>query len=172
MCIRDRAIALSNGTAEGQDNATYHLVANATYDDIKYFSFINYMWMGCTMAANADSWEKLPAEYQAILKDQAKIAAKYSFDTIAEDNQAATETLKAAGVEFDENPDIQSFKDKLGGNDYYLRYENAVSYTHLAAMSTMLASAIPALKKRSGNLSANVAVMVAWARSASSTTTF
>ena len=129
LALNELAIALSNGTAEGQDNATYHLVANATYDDIKYFSFINYMWMGCTMAANADSWEKLPAEYQAILKDQAKIAAKYSFDTIAEDNQAATETLKAAGVEFDENPDIQSFKDKLGGNDYYLRYENEPWYS-------------------------------------------
>ena len=129
LALNELAIALSNGTAEGQDNATYHLVANATYDDIKYFSFINYMWMGCTMAANAESWEKLPAEYQAILKDQAKIAAKYSFDTIAEDNQAATETLKAAGVEFDENPDIQSFKDKLGGNDYYLRYENEPWYS-------------------------------------------
>ena len=129
LALNELAIALSNGTAEGQDNATYHLVANATYDDIKYFSFINYMWMGCTMAANADSWDKLPAEYQAILKDQAKIAAKYSFDTIAEDNQAATETLKAAGVEFDENPDIQSFKDKLGGNDYYLRYENEPWYS-------------------------------------------
>ena len=129
LALNELAIALSNGTAEGQDNATYHLVANATYDDIKYFSFINYMWMGCTMAANSDSWDKLPAEYQEILKEQAKAAAKYSFDTIAEDNQAATETLKAAGVEFDENPDIQSFKDKLGGNDYYLRYENEPWYS-------------------------------------------
>ena len=129
LALNELAIALSNGTAEGQDNATYHLVANATYDDIKFFSFINYMWMGCTMAANADSWEKLPAEYQAILKDQAKIPPKCSFDPIAEANQAATETLKAAGVEFDENPDIQSFKDKLGGNDYYLRYENEPWYS-------------------------------------------
>lgn len=128
LALNELAIALSNGTAEGQDNATYHLVANATYDDIKYFSFINYMWMGCTMAANSDSWDKLPAEYQEILKEQAKAAAKYSFDTIAEDNQAATETLKAAGVEFDENPDIQSFIDKLGGNDYYLRYKDEPWY--------------------------------------------
>lgn len=128
LALNELAIALSNGTAEGQDNATYHLVANATYDDIKYFSFINYMWMGCTMAANSDSWEKLPAEYQEILKEQAKAAAKYSFDTIAEDNKAATETLKAAGVEFDENPDIQSFIDKLGGNDYYLRYKDEPWY--------------------------------------------
>lgn len=128
LALNELAIALSNGTAEGQDNATYHLVANATYDDIKHFSFINYMWMGCTMAANKDSWDKLPEEYQAILKDQAKAAAKYSFDTIAEDNEAATETLKEAGVEFDESPDIQSFKDKLGGEEYYKRYENESWY--------------------------------------------
>ena len=51
LALPELALALSNGTAEAQDNATYHLVANATYDDIKYFSNINYMWMGCTMAA-------------------------------------------------------------------------------------------------------------------------
>lgn len=128
LALNELAIALSNGTAEGQDNATYHLVANATYDDIKYFSFINYMWMGCTMSANQQSWEKLPEEYQEILKEQAKAAAKYSFDTIAEDNEAATQTLKDAGVEFDEEPDIQSFKDKLGGDEYYKRYENEAWY--------------------------------------------
>ena len=49
LALNELAIALSNGTAEGQDNATYHLVANATYDDIKYFSFINYMWMGLSL---------------------------------------------------------------------------------------------------------------------------
>ena len=124
LALNELAIALSNGTAEAQDNATYHLVANATYDDIKYFSFINYMWMGCTMAANADTWNSLPEEYQKILKEQAVVAAKYSFDTIAEDNETATETLKEAGVEFDEEPDIQSFKDKLGGEEFYKRYEN------------------------------------------------
>ncbi len=123
LALNELAIALSNGTAEAQDNATYHLVANATYDDIKYFSFINYMWMGCTMAANADKWNSLPEEYQKILKEQAVTAAKYSFDTIAEDNETATETLKEAGVEFDEEPDIQSFKDKLGGEEYYKKYE-------------------------------------------------
>ncbi|MCD8371524.1 MAG: hypothetical protein LUC94_14610 [Clostridiales bacterium] len=74
------------------------------------------------MAANADSWEKLPAEYQDILKEQAISAAKYSFDTIAEDNETATEFLTEQGVEFDYEPDIQSFKDKLGGEEYYLRY--------------------------------------------------
>ena len=119
LALPELALALSNGTAEGQDNATYHLVANATYDDIKYFSNINYMWMGCTMAINKATWDKLDADTQAILKEQAIVAAKYSFDTIAADNVAATETLQAAGVEFDFEPDVQSFKDALGGDAYY-----------------------------------------------------
>lgn len=122
LALPELALALSNGTAEGQDNATYHLVANATYDDIKYFSNINYMWMGCTMAMNKQAWEKLSPEQQAILKEQAIAAAKYSFDTIAADNVSATETLQAAGVEFDFEPDVDSFKAALGGDEYYQRY--------------------------------------------------
>ena len=124
LALPELALALSNGTAEGQDNATYHLVANATYDDIKYFSNINYMWMGCTMAVNSVTWSKLDPAVQQILADQAKVAAKYSFDTIAEDNETATKTLQDAGVEFDFEPDIQSFKDMLGGAEYYQRYAN------------------------------------------------
>ena len=62
------------------------------------------------------------------LKEQALIAAKYSFDTSASDNIGATETLKKAGVSFDTKPDIQSFKDKLGGKNYYKRYVNESWY--------------------------------------------
>lgn len=128
LALNELALALSNGTAEGQDNATYHLVANATYDSIKYFSNINYMWMGCTMAANSSSWNKLDPAVQTILKEQAKVAAKYSFDTIAADNETATKTLTDAGVEFDYEPDIQSFKDALGGDSYYNRYQSETWY--------------------------------------------
>lgn len=59
LALTELTTALSNGTAQAQDNATYHEVANATWDDIGYFSFINYMWMGCTMAANKTAWGKL-----------------------------------------------------------------------------------------------------------------
>ena len=138
LALTELSLALSNGTAEAQDNATYHLVANATYDDIKYFSNINYMWMGCTMAANSTTWNKLSAEQQAILKEQAVVAAKYSFDTIAEDNETATKTLQEAGVEFDFEPDVQSFKDALGGDSYYDRYAGESWYDQ-ALLDSILA---------------------------------
>jgi len=128
LSLNELAPALSNGTVEGQDNATYHEVANATYDNIKYFSYINYMWMGCTMAVNSTSWGKLDPQVQTILKEQAVVAAKYSFDTIAADNITAAETMKAAGVTFDESPDIQSFKTMLDIPSYYTRYAQETWY--------------------------------------------
>ena len=103
-------------------------LSNGTYDDIKYFSNINYMWMGCTMAANANTWNGLDPAVQEILKEQAKAAAKYSFDTIAADNETATKTLQDAGVEFDFEPDVQSFKDALGGDAYYDQYKDESWY--------------------------------------------
>ena len=124
LALPELALALANGTAEGQDNATYHLVANATYDNIKYFSYINYMWMGTTIAINANTWNKLEPAAQEILKEQAVAAGRYGFDLIDANNAAGEATLKEAGVEFDAEPDIQSFKDKLDIPAYYDRYEN------------------------------------------------
>ncbi len=124
LALPELALALANGTAEGQDNATYHLVANATYDNIKYFSYINYMWMGTTIAINSNAWNKLEPAAQEILKEQAIAAGRYGFDLIDANNASGEATLKEAGVEFDAEPDIQSFKDKLDIPAYYDRYEN------------------------------------------------
>jgi TRAP-type C4-dicarboxylate transport system substrate-binding protein len=120
--LPELAIALATGTAEGQDNAPFHLVANVTYESIRYFSMINYMWMGCTMAINANTWNRLSRAQQDILREQALIAAKFSFDTIAQDDQTATQHLQNFGVEFNFEPDVQSFRDMLGGSEYYQRY--------------------------------------------------
>ena len=56
------------------------------------------------------------------------VAAKYSFDQIETDNVTARKTLEEAGVEFDDAPDVQSFKDALGGDEYYKRYEGESWY--------------------------------------------
>lgn len=122
--LPELAIALATGVAEGQDNAPFHLVANATYDSIRYFSMINYMWMGCTMVVNANRWNGLSEAQQTILREQALVAARFSFDTIAEDDQTAIQHLQDFGVVFNFDPDVQSFRDMLGGVEYFQRYAN------------------------------------------------
>ena len=128
LALTELTTALSNGTAQAQDNATYHEVANATWDDIGYFSFINYMWMGRTMAANKIAWDKLNETTQNVLREKAKEAAQFSFDCIAEDNVTARKTMEEGGVQFCDNPDIDSFKKKLDIPAYYTRYASEAWY--------------------------------------------
>ena len=48
-----------------------------------------------------------------MLREKAKEAAQFSFDCIAEDNVTARKTMEEGGVQFCDNPDIDSFKKKL-----------------------------------------------------------
>ena len=68
--------------------------------------------MGCTMAANKTAWGKLNETTQNVLREKAKEAAQFSFDCIAEDNVTARKTMEEGGVQFCDNPDIDSFKKK------------------------------------------------------------
>ena len=126
MSLPEFAIALSNGSGFAQDGAPYQLVADATYDNVKYFSNINYMWMGTTIAMNAKSWDKLSAKQQEVVKAAGYEAGRYGFELIKEANLEGETTLREAGVKFDTEPDIQSFKDKLDIPAYYDRYEEEI----------------------------------------------
>ena len=59
---------------------------------------------------------------------RAKEAAQFSFDCIAEDNVTARKTMEEGGVQFCDNPDIDSFKKKLDIPAYYTRYDSEAWY--------------------------------------------
>ena len=84
--------------------------------------------MGCTMAANKIAWDKLNETTQNVLREKAKEAAQFSFDCIAEDNVTARKTMEEGGVQFCDNPDIDSFKKKLDIPAYYTRYVSEAWY--------------------------------------------
>ena len=82
------------------------------------------MWMGTTIAMNSVSFSKLSEEQQKVVKEAGYEAGRYGFELIEAANAEGEATLKEAGVEFDAEPDVQSFKDKLDIPAYYDRYEN------------------------------------------------
>ncbi len=126
MPITELYMALKTGVVDAQDNAPYHSVASKVYEVQDHYSMINYMWMGLTMVVNKAKWETLPEEYQQIIKAEAKVAAKWSFDEIERDNVTALETMKARGTTIDMSPDRESFM--TGIEEFYKKYENEPWY--------------------------------------------
>ena len=119
-------MALKTGIVEAQDNAPYHSVASKVYEVQDYYSMINYMWMGLTMVINNATWATIPAEYQSVIKEEAIVAAKWSFDEIERDNVTALETMKERGTTINLTPDRESFMD--GIEDFYAKYEGESWY--------------------------------------------
>ncbi|MDF2613711.1 MAG: tripartite ATP-independent periplasmic transporter solute receptor, DctP family [Clostridia bacterium] len=122
-------MALQTGTVDGQDNAPYHTVANKIDDVQGYYSMINYMWMGLTMSMNQKKYDAIPDDLKQILKDEAKVAAKWSFDQIKIDNESAIKKMQDKGIEVNLTPDVDSFRTALGGADYYKKYEKETWYS-------------------------------------------
>lgn len=126
MPITELYMALKTGVVEAQDNAPYHSVASKVYEVQDYYSMINYMWMGLTMVINNAKWATIPAEYQKIIKEEAIVAAKWSFDEIERDNITALETMQARGTQVDLKPNRESFMADI--DTFYKKYENESWY--------------------------------------------
>ena len=125
--IAELYMALKTGVVDGQDNAPYHVVANKVYEVQKYYSMINYMWMGLTTVMNLEKFKRLPAEHQKLLLDEARDMAVWTFGAIEEDNKTAIETMRKAGIEVIMNPDQDSFKRNMKA--FYQRYEKEPWYS-------------------------------------------
>ena len=119
--IGELYMALKTGVVDAQDNAPYHSVASKVYEALNHFSMIDYAWMGLTMTANKRAWGKLPPDLRDIIKREARAAAEWSFKAIAEDDQAAIKTMRDKGIEFNFQPDRDSFRKTIP--EFYRQYE-------------------------------------------------
>lgn len=122
MPITELYDALERSQVDAQDNAPYHSLASGVYMVQKYYSFINYMWMGLSMVINIKSWEGLDTYLQELVESEARAVAAWTFDEIEHDNAAALAVMRESGILIIETPDRDSFKK--GIEQFYSRYED------------------------------------------------
>jgi tripartite ATP-independent transporter DctP family solute receptor len=126
MPLSELYMALKTGVVDAQDNAPYHTLASKVYEVQKYYSMIDYMWMGMTIVANSAKFNSLPNSLQKVLVKEAKNTAQYTLNSIDKDNVVALKEFKKNGIEINYKPDRESFKK--GINDFYKKYENEPWY--------------------------------------------
>ena len=80
------------------------------------------------MAANANTWNGLDPAVQEILKEQPRQLPSTALTPSPPTTRPPPRLCRTAGVEFDFEPDVQSFKDALGGDAYYDQYKDESWY--------------------------------------------
>ena len=118
--------ALKTGTVDAQDNAAYHTVATKAYEVQKYFTVINYVWMGLTTSMNKAKYDSLPEDLQKVMKKAAKEGAAFGFSGIDQSNEKAYSVMEKAGLTVNRNPDRDSFMKNI--DDIYAQFSDKPWY--------------------------------------------
>lgn len=113
MAWPDVYMALKTGVLDAQDNAPEHTYSNKTYETQKYYSIINYIWMGGALTMNLNKWNSLPKDVQDVMLEAAREISEWTFEELASKDEWAIEQMEKEGLEINRSPDIESFRSKV-----------------------------------------------------------
>jgi len=91
-------VALSQGTADGQENALSTIYNNKYYEVQKYLTVINYNWSPALIGVNSDLWESLSDEDKAIFEEVINDSAAYVNDLLAAQDEDFIKKLEDEGM--------------------------------------------------------------------------
>jgi TRAP-type transport system periplasmic protein len=110
--------SLQTKIADGQENPLSLINIAKFYEVQKYCSLTNHAWDGFWLVANANLWQKLPADIQAILAKHLNGAALKERADIAEANVTLRKDLEVKGLTF--TPvDTGAFRQALNASGFY-----------------------------------------------------
>jgi tripartite ATP-independent transporter DctP family solute receptor len=106
--------ALKDGRADAQENPLTLADQFKLYEVVKYVAMTDHMWSGFNLLAHLPTWQRIPADLQAVIdRNIAKYVKLQRLDQIAANMRLRTE-FAARGLEFN-TPDPAPFKKQLAG---------------------------------------------------------
>ena len=103
---------------DGQENPLAVISTAKLYEVQKYCSLTNHMWDGFWMLANKRSWERLPADLQAIVARNWNDAALAERADTAKLNASLQADLAKQGLAFNQPKPVE-FRDALKKAGFY-----------------------------------------------------
>jgi tripartite ATP-independent transporter DctP family solute receptor len=110
MAIAELYTALEVGTFDAQEHPINVTWSSKFYEVQKHLTVSNHVYSPLILAMNKAKFDSLPANYQQIVVDAAREAAKYQRDLNAGNASKVVAELKKAGMQVVENVDMAPFQ--------------------------------------------------------------
>ena len=104
--------ALQQGTVNAQDNPLHEIVSRKFYEVQPYVTLTDATYTPFYMAMSKITWDALSESQQELIKEAAAVGRQAQLDATDAAQAEALQTLKDNGVEVEENPDKEAFKEK------------------------------------------------------------
>lgn len=106
---------LEQGVIDGQENPLWVMEVYKFYEIQKYMTLSRHVYSAHIDVASLAWWRTLPKMDQDMIKQAMVEAARFQRADNREKNAARLELLKAKGMTIEQQPDLQSFRDKVAG---------------------------------------------------------
>ena len=110
MPIAELYTALETGTFDAQEHPINVTWSSKFYEVQKHLTVSNHVYSPLILAMNKAKFDSLPANYQQIVVDAAREAAKFQRDLNAGNASKVVAELKKAGMQVVENVDMAPFQ--------------------------------------------------------------
>jgi TRAP-type transport system periplasmic protein len=110
MAIAELYTALETGTFDAQEHPINVTWSSKFYEVQKHLTVSNHVYSPLILSMNKVKFDSLPANYQTIMVDAAREAAKYQRDLNLQNASKVVAELKKSGMQIVENADMSPFQ--------------------------------------------------------------
>ncbi len=105
-------LALKQGTVDGQENPLSVIYFNKFYETQKYVAITNHVYNSMNLVVSKKTWDKLSPDFQSIIREESRKAAKTMRDLIKSGDAFYIANLQKEGVAVT-YPDNAAFAAKM-----------------------------------------------------------
>ncbi len=106
-------LAMQQGTVDGQDNPVELTYSNKFYEVQPYYSLIQWCYEAYPFMISDAAWKRLTPEQQKIVQETGLEAARWETQETVNREAQMVKDMESKGMKVIENPDRNSFKQKL-----------------------------------------------------------
>ena len=110
MPLPEVYLAIQQGAVQGQENPIDTIYSNKFYEVAPNITLTNHVYSPIPLSISEKTWAKLSPADQKAVTEAAKIAAKFSREMIAGNDENQLKEMAAKGAKINAKPDLAAFR--------------------------------------------------------------
>lgn len=110
MPLPEVYLAIQQGAVSGQENPVDTIFSNKFYEVAPHVTLTNHVYSPLPMAISEKTWQKLSTADQQAVTEAARIAAKFSREMIAGNDEGQLKAMTAKGAKVNAKPNVAAFR--------------------------------------------------------------
>ena len=113
MPLPEVYLAIQQGAVSGQENPVDTIFSNKFYEVAPHVTLTNHVYSPIPLAISEKTWQKLAPADQKAVTEAARVAAKFSRDMIAGNDENQLKEMTAKGAKVNAKPNVAAFRSAV-----------------------------------------------------------